>query len=257
MTRTLKVTHNAGLFSCFSQRLSAIIHYGYQYKMYPDEVDSSVQFDMYKAPGDGDITKYLLKPAVGTIPFIEGVHFTDQFTDYSRLGIDLLNPLVDHYFGISDMARYSYRDMITKYGITLDNTCSILYRGNDKITECALGSYEQYGDRVQKLLQAEPQLDLLVQTDDTMFLDYFCGRYKSTIYIKEMPTIADKSLSVSAVLPRDKRLSHAIDLLAAINVVAGCKYLVTHTGNCGYWAALYRTHTSNIIQFDPTNGWLA
>jgi len=56
----LKVTWNCGLFSCFSQRLGAIISYANNNKQFPDIIDSSTQFETYKTNINEDITNYLL-----------------------------------------------------------------------------------------------------------------------------------------------------------------------------------------------------
>ena len=44
----IKITHNAGFFSCCSVRLSEIIDFINSNKRLPDNVDSSEQFEIYK-----------------------------------------------------------------------------------------------------------------------------------------------------------------------------------------------------------------
>lgn len=261
MTHTVKVTHNAGLFSCFSQRLSAIIRYANQNKTFPDYVDSSEQFRMYKVDPSIDITDSLIQPSKILIPYGGYVHFTDQFTDYSNLDYTRLNPIISKYFTVSDIVYNQLNNFINKYNIDLSNSCSIFYRGNDKRTECQLATPETFIQKAQIVRENYPSIKFFVQTDDSRFLNLFMDIFKDAIYLKELQTISNDSMSVSASLPREERLEHAINLLAAVNVVARCKYLITHSGNCGYWACLYRGNSNNIIQHftsesNKAYGWL-
>ena len=52
----VKITHNAGFFSCCSVKLSNIVDFINIYKKLPDHVDSSAQFSWYKKIPNKDIT---------------------------------------------------------------------------------------------------------------------------------------------------------------------------------------------------------
>jgi len=261
MIHKIKVTHNSGLFSCFSQRLSAIIKYANENKVFPDIVDSSEQFLMYKTDKSVDITETLIQNLDNKISFTKPIHFTDQFTDYSKLDFSLLNPIIGKYFSISDIVKNRLNKFIVDYDIDFFDTCSIFYRGNDKRLECKLATPEMFIEKAQTIKNYKKSIKFLVQTDDTDFLNQFTSTFKDSIYFRELPTIHNKSMSVSGSLPENQRLNHAIDLLAAVNIVARCKYLVTHSGNCGYWASLYRGGPDGIIQHftneaNENYGWI-
>lgn len=82
---------------------------------------------------------------------------------------------------------------------------------------------------------------------DFLFLEK-CKKNFELIFIKEIPTINNPDTSVTFTISQDLRLEFAIDLIAAINIAAKCKILITHSGNCGYWAALYRGYSSGLVQ---------
>lgn len=250
MKHHIKVTHSSGLFSCFSQRLSAIIHYANVHKSFPDSIDSSEQFGLYKEDPSIDITNILFKDIGNTdITYEEYIYFTDQFTDYSKLQYNYFNLLINKYFSISQFVQEKITYFNKTYNINYNNLCSVLYRGNDKRLECKLATPEMFIDKASIIKTNDPSVNFFVQTDDSIFLQMFIEKFPNdTIYLKELPTISNDSMSVTQSLPIDNRLNHAIELLAAINIVSRCEYMITHSGNCGYWAALYRGHPRGIIQ---------
>lgn len=262
MTHILKVTHNAGLFSCFSQRLSAIISYANKNQIFPQHIDSSEQFSMYKPSPEIDVSNILIKSIDSSIQYREHLHFTDQFTDYAKLNFSALNPIISKYFSISDTVKERLNYLIQAYDIDFFDTCSIFYRGNDKRLECELATKETFIEKASIIKKHNKNIKFLVQTDDSSFLEAFQNQFQDSISFRELHTIADGSMSVSASLPQHQRLHHAIDLLAAVNVVSRCKYLVTHSGNCGFWACLYRGSSEGIIQHFTSessqdyHGWL-
>jgi|688.fasta_scaffold03590_19 hypothetical protein len=259
----LIVTHNAGLFSCMSQRLRAIIVYANEHKIFPKIVDSSQQFMLYKQNQDNDITNFFLDQDIPQeLSYTEHIDFTDQFTDYSKLNFNILSPIINQYFFPSNFVTKKVLYFENKYNIQYSNLCSVFYRGNDKALECKLATHDDFIKRAKIVKNLNRNIRFLVQTDDLVFLQLFLAEFENSIHIAELPAINRPSTSVTALLDVNNRINFAIDFIAAVIVVSRCNIMITHSGNCGYWASLYRGSSTNIIQHftneaNNNYGWIS
>jgi len=252
---TLVTLWNCGFFSCMSQRLHCIITYSHIKKAYPVKIDSSAQFEVAKPVAQDlttDVTHRFIKTKIENVPeYISGTVFTDQFTDYKKLDYANLNSIIKTYFEPSE----EVYDKIKKYkeslAIDYDNTCGVFYRGNDKWKECKIASHEEFIYKALELKEQNPNIKFFVQTDEEAFLQKFIEKFPNSVYIDELERMNNKESIVGFQLERgtDTRINHSIKLVAAVNILAKCKILITHTGNCGFWSALYRGHANNLIQY--------
>ena len=85
----IKITHNAGFFSCCSVKLNSIVDFINSNKSLPDIVDSSQQFILYKNDKNIDITfdyfeNYNMVTDVNIIHPIDYDH-VHKFKNYSNL----------------------------------------------------------------------------------------------------------------------------------------------------------------------------
>lgn len=247
------ITWNCGFFSCCSQRLSKIIQYANSNQKFPDYVDSSRQFGLYKPEDPAektniDITHRFFHYQQTAPKFCQQIIFTDQFTDYKQINYELTNPIIQSYFSPSSEVIDRIKLYEHKYQFNYENTCGIFYRGNDKSKECGLAPYEEYAQKALEIRYRNPEIRFFIQTDDSLFVEYFNNRFYNCFDIKELPKIHDKDSAVTYKLNREDRLSHAIDLVSIVNILAKCKTLIVHSGNCAYWAVLYRGKPDGIIQ---------
>jgi hypothetical protein len=244
---------DCGFFSCCSQRLGQIIRYANNNQRFPDCVDSSRQFSLYKPVEPStektiDITHKFFNQQM--VPkFDQKIQFTDQFTDYKKINYALTYPIIKSYFNPSHEVISRINLYEKQYGFDYENTCGIFYRGNDKIKECGLASYKEYAQRALEIQSTNPKMKFFVQTDDSLFVEYFEQQFHNDCFhIKELPKIHDANSAVTYQLNRENRLSHAIDLVSVVNILAKCKTIIVHSGNCAYWTALYRGKPDGIIQ---------
>ena len=243
------VIHDCGFFSCFSQRLGQIIKYANLNREFPPYVDSSKQFSIFKLNNNFlDISYEFLNINLSIPKYINAINFTDQFTDYKKLNFNLLNPIIAIYFQPSRRVVNTIKYFEKQYNLNYENTCAIFYRGNDKHYECTIANYEDYIKQALKIQSDNMNINFFIQTDDSLFIKFCIDNLKNIFYIREMPTIHDSSSAVVYTLPTEQRIEHGVKFLAATNIVAKCKFLITHSGNCGYWASLYRGKSDGIIQ---------
>ena len=101
----IKITHNAGFFSCCSVKLTYIVEYINSNKKIADSVDSSKQFELYKNDKNKDITfdyfEHYDNIKDDIIIHNINYHNSYQFSDYSNLDYEYITPLIKKYFSPS------------------------------------------------------------------------------------------------------------------------------------------------------------
>jgi len=124
----LKITHNAGFFSCCNMRLHKIINYFNNNKRLPQLVDSSAQFALYKPVYMiyNDITEDFFINNTNNNKnnilyekdvFIRNDIIEDQFSNYKTLNIEDIKPFIQKYFSPSQEIMEIQSILIKKYNI--------------------------------------------------------------------------------------------------------------------------------------------
>jgi len=251
----LKITHNAGFFSCATIRLIEIMKYFNQHKRLPETVDSSEQFAFYKKNLSDDIVSMFFKEGDNKIIHRGDMEITKEpgevsFGDYSKFIFEDIAPFIEHYFTPSDKVWDIAQGYISNYNIDIDNTCAVFYRGNDKVKECVITPYGDFINKAQEILNDNPDIRFLVQPDETEFLEAFTSAFPDRcFYFAETPHMRKKNSAIFYELPAHLKTEHGCNFLGAVLVIASCKHLITHSGNGGMWAVLYRGNFENVHQF--------
>jgi len=249
----LKIFHNSGFFSCCSMKLQIIIHYVNQHKKLPEVVDSSEQFAWYKINNSKrDITfDYFEHYDNYNVYYNRYVNYSEtyQYTDYSKLQYHSICPFITKYFSPSLEIKKMIENLEKKYNINYENTCVLFYRGNDKNTETAVCSYQEYISYAQKMINLHPNIVFLVQSDETEFIQKMTSLFpNNTFYMKD--EIRHMSKCSNTV---DKTMKDEIDkfskyYLAITIMMSKCKYIVCGSGNCSIWIMFYRGNSNNVYQ---------
>ena len=258
---TLVTTHNAGFFSCCSIRLFDIIDYFNKNKNIPDVVDSSQQFLHYKQISKENLVPLFFGQNEIFIPYSGQINLTDatdelQYSDYKIINFNGLKPFIDRYFYPSITVLGFLEYFKQKYRIDCEQCCAIFYRGNDKHKETNIASHEEFINKAIELGETKKNIRFFIQSDDTDFLEQCKSKLENTFYIEEIPSIRKKYSAVHYELPSSQRAEFAAKFLAAVLIVSRCKYLITHSGNCGFWATAYRGHSFGVRQW-LNDRWLS
>jgi hypothetical protein len=253
---TLKVTHSSGFFSCCSKRLEGIVWAFNTLKVLPDRVDSSDQFSLYKTNQESDLTGFYFAENNSEIAYKRPVDFYNelQFSDYSSLDFQGLLPIVQKYFTPSDHVKSLVLQYEKKYNFDYNNLCGIFYRGNDKGTETSIAAYDSFISQARKIKEQYPDTVFLVQTDETEFLEAFKKEFARVVVIEEIPHMTKRNSAIHDELPQIERREFGASFFAALLILSKAEYLVTHSGNGGMWAVLYRGNCDNVYQW-LNNSW--
>ena len=253
---TIEVTHNAGFFSCCTFRLESIIYYYNQMKVLPKKVNSSTQFSWYKTniPQEKDITfDYFenyenIEKHINTHEFINYYNYK-QFEDYNQLNYTLITPFIEKYFSPSKEIRNIINEIETQYQLDYDNICVLFYRGNDKNTETPVCDYEEYFVYIEKILEKNPNIQFLIQSDETEFIELMTNKFpENSFYFKDKIRHINKSNTTVDNVMSNKNYLFSKYYLAITIIMSKCKYIICGSGNCSIWIMFYRGNTKNVFQ---------
>jgi len=239
---TLTLNHSAGVFSCYTIRLEAILDYYRTYKRLPSIVDSSQQFAAYKDDLNEDISnkffddckKFQFTCNEGAI-YLTNEKSEAQFSDYSKLNFLEIKPFVEKYFMPPENIRERIKYFESKMPWDYQSICGIRYRGRDKNLET---NQPPYGDIIHKAVKLKhkfPHIKFLLQTDEKAFLYYAIRELGDDCYFH---TITSGS-----------KLGYISDYVAAIFILSRCKHLITTSGNGELWVRILRGDNRRSIQW--------
>jgi len=250
----LTIIHNAGFFSCCSVRLYNIINYFNKNKKLPEIVDSSQQFKWYKANlNNNDITFIYFDNynIYNTIIYKYKIdyHNSYQYLDYHNIKYDDIHPFIIKYFSPSQEIKKNIKELEEKYKIDYNNTCVLFYRGNDKNTETLICDYDQYIIYAQKILNSNPNIIFLIQSDETEFIEKMIDTFpQNSFYMKDEIRHIKKCNNTVDKLMKDEIDKFSKNYLGITIIMSKCKYIICGTGNCSIWIMLYRRNNKNVYQ---------
>jgi hypothetical protein len=250
----LKINHNSGFFSCCTIRLQNILDYYKKYNRIPDLVDSSAQFSYYKSANDKDITYLLFQnDQLINVKFNKDIYIfsssnkENQFSEYYKINFQDTNPFILKYFTPSINIQNIVNNLINKYNIDFDNTCAVMYRGNDKILETNQPSYQDIYEKTIEIRNKHNNIRFLLQTDELEFLNYGLQKFPNSFHIEETPKINKQVSSIQLLNKFDK--NHLMNYISSIIIMSKCKYIITTSGNGEMWMILWRGNTNNVHQY--------
>ena len=252
---SVKVTHNAGFFSCCSLKLDHIVGYINKNKTMPLVVDSSSQFSWYKnaETKDKDITLEYFEHYDNiqdvSINYPIGFSQSQQFSDYSKLDYKNTTPLIKKYFSTSTQINDIIKNMEQKYNLDYDNICVLFYRGNDKNRETKICGYDEYIKYANIVLSENPQIKFLIQSDETEFIKKLRETFpeNSFIFDDEIRHMEKRDDTVDKVF-KDTNFVFSKYYLGITIIMSKCKYIICGSGNCSIWIMLYRGNCDNVYQ---------
>jgi len=252
----LKITHNSGFFSCCSVKLNDIIDYFNDNKHLPINVDSSEQFEWYKPKEykNNDITYHYFKNNLENfISFVNHIDYKHeyQFSDYKLLNYKILSPFIEKYFTPTDEIINMQNKMENKYNIeNYENICVLFYRGNDKITETKLCSYDDIIEKARLIEITNPNIIFLIQSDETEFIERMTREFSNSFYFKDEARHMKKQQNTVDIVFKNFNYRYSKFYLAITLIMSKCKYVICgSSGNCSIWIMFYRNNTDNVFQY--------
>ena len=256
--------HSYGFYSCCSVLLHKLIHYYNQFHSDPVRIDTTHSFKIYKCHGKehenamGDFFKTAINDVeitkVNFIPYHCGY---EQFQVFKQLNnVNYVIPFVRKYFTPTDEIMHFADTFTQKYNISYDKTCVLFYRGNDKIIETPIASYDDFVDKALNLYKNDNNIHFLVQSDETEFLDYCKEKLPNCIImydeIRHVKKNKDAQVDYINYNEGNNNL-YAKYFLAIMIIMSKCKYIIFNSGNMSLWIfyfqKIYNDENVHIHQF--------
>jgi hypothetical protein len=244
-------SHNCGFFSCCSVILHNIVDYINTYKKLPLS-DSSKSFGWYKKEMRDITHEYFETPNINqdVEDEIKSIDYNEnyQFIDYSNLDYSVTS-IVTRYFTPSRQITQIINTIENKYEIDYNNICVLFYRGNDKITETKLCDYNDYLIYANKIMNINPNVVFLIQSDETQFIEFMTMQFSNSFYFKDEIRHMNKCNSTVDHVMHSTNDVFSKYYLAITIIMSKCKYIICGSGNCSIWIMLYRGNNKNVCQY--------
>lgn len=252
---SLIIKHKAGFFSCCSIKLDSIVNFVNANSKLPNNVNSSKLFTWYKTnkTNNTDITYEYFEHYnnIKDIEIIYPIEYNSdyQFINYSNINYKKLLPLIKKYFTPSKTIDNIIKTIEEKYNLVYDNICVLFYRGNDKSTETKICNYEEYLEYTNDILQRNPNILFLIQSDETEFIEFMTQQFpNNSFYFKDEIRHINKSISTVDRKFSETNNEFSKKYLAITIIMSKCKYIICGSGNCSIWIMFYRGNNNNVMQ---------
>ena len=206
---------------------------------FKDDEDADLFGLHFMPPGPDERSSIPLRKEI-PIPAHHGV--------YSLLDHQVISPFLEAYFRPQPRISSIADKLLEKYCIDTDKLLATCYRGTDKAQEVDPVPAADYLRKAQEVLQREPELRVMVQTDQQQVRDYLLSELGETAFALEELPVTEGSTAIHLCL-NDKKQDFA-DHLLAVNLLMACSHwLITHTENVAFWTVLFRGNSDRVVQF--------
>jgi hypothetical protein len=249
---TYFLTYNAGLLSCSTTTLSDITASGRKVR----KIQSNFGMSLYKKwILRNNWKSYFQTPLHANssqLEFTEGKTYPKDIhdwwvKDYADIPFISLKEIIDLYFRLSPKVVKFSDGFVEKYGINLEETIGVHYRGTDKQTEIETPSLTEFISQTKHFMQEMANPKILLLTDEPAVANGFEAAFpKAVITITELATPGGL-LGAHTLNSKEPETQGQI-FLAILSLVSKCKNVVTHTGNGALWEVLLRGTTDGLKQ---------
>jgi hypothetical protein len=249
---TYFLTYNAGLLSCSTVTLSDITASGRTIR----KIRSNFGMSLYK--------KWLLRNnwrsyfqtpmqiQSSQLALADGEVYPNDIhdwwgKDYAAIPFKAVKETVDLFFSLSPKVVKFSDGFVEKYGINLEETIGVHYRGTDKQTEIETPSLTEFISQTRQFMQEMANPKILLLTDEPEVIVGFEGAFpKAVITINELAAPGGP-IGAHILDSKEPEVQGQI-FLAILSLVSKCKKVVTHTGNGALWEVLFRGSTEGLKQ---------
>jgi len=249
---TYFLTYNAGLLSCSTTTLSDITASGRKVT----KIKSNFGMSLYKKWLLRNNWKSYFQTPIQTnsskLVLTDGKTYPKDIhdwwgKDYAAIPFKDVLDAVGLYFRLSPKVLKLSDVFVEKYGINLEETIGVHYRGTDKQTEIETPSLTEFISHTRQFMQEMANPKILLLTDEPAVVNGFEGAFpKAVITISELATPGG-SLGAHTRDSREPEVQGQT-FLAILSLVSKCKKVVTHTGNGALWEVLFRGSTDDLKQ---------
>jgi hypothetical protein len=167
--------------------------------------------------------------------------------DYAAIPFKDVLDAVGLYFRLSPKVMKISDGFVEKYGINLEETIGVHYRGTDKQTEIETPSLTEFISQTRQFMQEMANPRILLLTDEPDVIVGFEAAFPNAVITINELAAPGGSLGAHTRDSKEPEVQGQI-FLAILSLVSKCKKVVTHTGNGALWEVLFRGSTEGLKQ---------
>jgi hypothetical protein len=170
--------------------------------------------------------------------------------NYATLPFKAVQETVDSFFRLSSKVVTFSNSFVEKYGINLEETIGVHYRGTDKQTEIETPSLTEFIQQTRQFIQEMANPKILLLTDEPEATQAFETAFPNSVITIDALATPGGSLGAHTLDSKEPEVQGQI-FLAILSLISKCKKVVTHTGNGALWEVLFRGSTEGLKQVRP------
>jgi hypothetical protein len=167
--------------------------------------------------------------------------------DYAAIPFKDVLEAVGLYFRLSPKVMKISDAFVEKYGINLEETIGVHYRGTDKQTEIETPSLTEFISQTRQFMQEMANPRILLLTDEPDVIVGFEAAFPNAVITINELAAPGGSIGAHTLDSKEPEVQGQI-FLAILSLVSKCKKVVTHTGNGALWEVLFRGSTEGLKQ---------
>ena len=240
-------THDAGLCSVLATIMVSMIDIKNSNFAFPLKIDNSSTMKFFKnKTAEDNFSRYFQPPESEQVSILQNIellkheHFDTRVdysdTFYNHLGSEWVTQYLQTYMNPTNDLADRIKHFIDKYSITKKSTLVLCFRGTDR--EIRDNSFNDYLIQTDKVLQEFNVDQIIIQTDQHQVRDRVASIYgERCIFLEELPVTSGPNVIHFTNIVNNKD-EWCLNLLAAIYALSNCRYIVTYTGNMGFFLSL-------------------
>jgi len=255
---------NCGFYSNTSQSFCSLLLCLNQ-GIVPDKIDHTRGFFYYKRNPTTDLYPVFYKLGLdkSKMPIKKNLHIpSSNITSVDEIKLYNFNDytsILNCFFSPADEIVDMKKKLIKKYNINLEKTIAVYYRSTDKGQEVTIPNKEYVMACTKKLLERHPDSRVLIQTDATQCKDYFKQELQEKCFYFDEAGTTETNTGMHNIIYYSSKSDPTLQAQifdAIVRIIADCKYVVNHTGNCGLFVDLYRGNMDNVFKYDHTGNFI-
>jgi len=244
--------HNSGFFSNCSTLLMSLA----QAKVHPVQIDVTSSFTHFAEPQSSfDWNRYFLPPPrvirgyPTRWPRSRVARRLPHHSTYRLLDFPTITDITDNYFQLSTLVQSRAEEIRkTLLPVPIDSILVVCLRRTDKGTEVRQSPIDAYVRRAKKVMEANEDLRVWIQTDQAQIRDSMLQQLGPKSFSLEVLPVTDGSQVIHKSDAKISKDDFSRDLLALTWLMAKAHFVITYTGNVGYWISVFRGNAKNLLQ---------
>ena len=252
-TNRYVMTRTSGFFSEASTALQDLARLGPRAR----SIDSTRAFRRFKDSPNHDLFGEIFARPRGRIPSSQWfARHMPHHGRYCDLPFTESRMLVQRWFRLKRKVKSRAVRLSKEKGLDPARTIAVNLRGSDKHVEVEPTPVSAWVEFVTKLNSSYPELDIWVFSEDQDLVDEFLHQAPFPVrdFGQKLRTRQGQAMRFALRDFASSRTAFAIDFVAQTWLISRSRFVVTYTGNTGYWTALFRGCAWGLFQFTRIPG---